>query len=101
MLLLVGVTIHIEVEACEVSDLNDRYYTAEVVKHAASAIVLEQFAIGGVGILVFLEQNESVNQHSYFELFCDNLQKSFENCKASWFMLTMLGLWCSLLQKMA
>ena len=28
----------------------------------------------------------SVNQHTYFELLCDNLPDSLEKCNASWFM---------------
>ena len=68
------------------SDPNDPRYTAKVVKHAPSVMVWGCFAFGGVGNLVFLEKNESINQHSYFELLCDNLPESFEKCNASWFM---------------
>ena len=39
------------------SDANDPHYTAKEVKHATSAMVWGCFAFGGVGNLVFLEQN--------------------------------------------
>ena len=68
------------------SDPNDPRYTGKVVKHAPSVMVWGWFAFGLVSNLVFFEKDESVNQHSYFELLCDNLPESFEKCNASWFM---------------
>ena len=62
------------------SDANDPHYTAKEVKHATSAMVWGCFAFGGVGNLVFLEEIKSVNQHTYFNLLCDNLSESFEKC---------------------
>ena len=41
------------------------------------------FAFGGVGNLVFLERNESVDQHTYFELLCDKLPEYFEKFNVS------------------
>ena len=70
-------------KSVRVFDPNDPHYTAKVVKHTVSAF-------GGVGNLVFLEQNESVNQHTYFQLLCGNLAKSFEKCNINQFMFTLL-----------
>ena len=72
-------------KSVRVFDPNDPRYTAKVVKHTVSAF-------GGVGNLVFLEQNESVNQHTYFQLLCGNLAESFEKCNINQFMFTQLGL---------
>ena len=57
-------------------------YTAKVIKHAPSVMVQGCFAFGGVDNLMFFEKNDCVNQHSYFELLCDNLPESFEKCNA-------------------
>ena len=67
------------------SESNDPRCTAKVVKHAPSVMVWGCFAFGGIGNLGFFF-NESLNQHSYFELLYDNVPESLENCNASWFM---------------
>lgn len=68
------------------SDPLDPRYTAPAVRFPDSLMVWGCFSYHGVGSLVVLPKNTTMNQGSYIELLCDHLPGSFEMCQASTFM---------------
>lgn len=68
------------------SDPLDPRYTAPAVRFPDSLMVWGCFSYHGVGSLVVLPKNTTMNQGNYLELLCDHLPGSFEKCQASTFM---------------
>lgn len=61
-------------------------YTRKVVKHPSSLMVWGCFSYYGLGELVFLEKNITMNKERYLELLCDYLPSSFGKCRGEFFM---------------
>jgi len=68
------------------SDPLDPRYTAPAVRFPDSLMVWGCFSYHGVGSLVVLPKNTTMNQGNYLELLCDHLPGSFEKCHATTFM---------------
>ena len=61
-------------------------YTKKSVKFPASLMVWGSFSYFGVGKLVFLEKNMTMNKDRYLELLCDHLPDCFDLCQGHVFM---------------
>lgn len=68
------------------SDRYDQRYTVKSEKHPEKVMVWGAFSYHGVGKLYFLEKGVTMNTERYLELLYDNLEESFESCKAEIFM---------------
>lgn len=68
------------------TDPNLPQYILPTVKHPTSVMIWGSFAYGGVGKLVYLPPNETMNQYKYYELLNDELEESFEMSGATFFM---------------
>lgn len=68
------------------SDPLDPKYLAPTVKWPDSIMVWGCFSYFGVGELVVLNRNVTMNQYNYYELLNDNLPAAFDKCKANYFM---------------
>lgn len=64
----------------------DPKYTCKTVKHPDSVMVWGCFSYHGVGELVVLPKNQTVNQYNYLELLCDYLPDSMEKTQTTQFM---------------
>ena len=68
------------------SDALEPKFTCKTVKHPDSVMVWGCFGYHGVGSLVVLPKNETVNQYNYLEMLCDHLPDFMEKTQTTLFM---------------
>lgn len=64
----------------------DLRFTRDVMKFSKQSDSKGMFSYHGVGELVFLLENVTMNRNDYLELLCDNLSDSFVKCRADFFV---------------
>ena len=68
------------------SDALEPKFTCKTVTHPDSVMVWGCFGYHGVGSLVVLPKNETVNQYNYLEMLCDHLPDFMEKTQTTLFM---------------
>ncbi|MPC88779.1 Transposable element Tcb1 transposase [Portunus trituberculatus] len=71
-----------KIKICSDTDLHSSRYNEGTVKHTDSVVVWGAFGYHGVGKLVILPKNVTINTEKYLELLADHLEDCFEICQS-------------------